>query len=146
MPLDPLPIRLHPTGRDTIGMEGIASVSYQLTGWLRLGDEGLTLELTGTRTTQQVSLDKIGTDVQELQLEWFELPFHRIAGALLIGGWWRPRLELRTRSDADLEGLPATRGVTLALRTHRRDRGLAQAIASEIEVRVDAPPQLGAER
>lgn len=111
------------------------SVSWQLTGWLRLGDEGVTLELTGTRTTQQVSLDKIGTDVQEMPLDRFELPFDRIAGAWLIGGWWMPQLELRTRSDDDLKGLPAVRGVTLALRIQRRDRGLAQAIASEIEAR-----------
>jgi hypothetical protein len=119
-------------------MEGIASVSWQLTGWLRLDDEGVTLELTGTRTTQQVSLDKIGSDVHEMPLDRFELPFGRISGAWLLGGWWRPRLELRTRSDDDLKGLPAVRGVSLALRVHRRDRELACTVASEIEARVNA--------
>lgn len=138
MSLNPLPFRLHPHGSDTIGFEGIESVSYRLDGLLRLADQSVTLEWTGTRTTEQVSLDKIGTDVDKLPLDWFELPFRRIAGAWLIGGWWRPRLELRARGYDDLAGVPSRRGVTLRLRIHRRDRGLARAIASEIEARVAA--------
>ena len=151
MSLNLLPFRLHPTGRDTIGFERIESVSYRLSGLLRLADQGVILEWTGTRTTQQVSLDKIGTDVDQLPLECFELPFGRIAGAWVIGGWWRPRFELRARQDEDLNGVPSTRGVTLSLRIHRRDRGLAHAIASEIAARVAATmvafgnrPRLGA--
>lgn len=136
MALEPLPFRLHPTGRDTIGLNGIASVSYRLTGWLRLSDQSVTMEWAGTRTTEQVSLDNIGTDVDQLPLEGFELPFGRIAGAWVVGGWWRPRFELRARGSDDLDGVPSTRGVTLALRIHRRDRGLARAIASVIEARV----------
>jgi len=73
MSLNPLPFRLHPTGRDIIGFAGIESVSYQLNGLLRLADQSVTMEWTGTRTTEQVSLDKIGTDVDELPVEWFEL-------------------------------------------------------------------------
>ena len=138
MPLDPLPFRLRPTGSDTIGFEGIESVSYRLNGLLRLAKQSVTLEWTGTRTTEQVSLDKFGTDVDELPLQWFELPFGRIAGAWVIGGWWAPRLELRARGHDDLNGMPSKRGVTLRLRIHRRDRDLARAIASEIEARVAA--------
>lgn len=136
MSLNPLPFRLHPTGRDTIGLEGIASVSYRLSGFLRLADQGVALEWTGTRTTEQVSLDRIGTDLDELPLERFELPFGRIAGAWVIGGWWRPRFELRAWGSADLNGVPSTRGVTLPLRIHRRDRSLARAVALEITERV----------
>jgi hypothetical protein len=138
MPLNPLPFRLNPTGRDTLGFEGIESVSYRVDGLLRLADQSVTLEWTGTRTTEQVSLDKIGTDVDELPLEWLEVPFGRLAGAWVIGGWWWPRLELRARGVEDFDGVPATRGVTLRLRIHRRDRRLAHAIASEIEMRVAA--------
>jgi hypothetical protein len=134
MPLNPLPFRLNPTGRDTLGFEGIESVSYRVDGLLRLADQSVTLEWTGTRTTEQVSLDKIGTDVDELPLEWLEVPFGRLAGAWVIGGWWWPRLELRARGVEDFDGVPATRCVTLRLRIHRRDRRLAHAIASEIEM------------
>lgn len=86
MPLNPLPFRLSPTGRDTLAFEGIESVSYRFDGFLRLADQSVTLEWSGTRTTEQVSLDKIGTDVDEFPLEWLELPFRRLAAAWVIGG------------------------------------------------------------
>ena len=138
MPLNPLPFRLHPTGRDAIGFEGIESVSYRLSGLLRLADQCVILEWTGTRTIEQLSLDKVGTDVEQLPMEWFELPYERIAGAWVVGGWWRPRLELRAREDGDFTGMPSSRGVTLPLRIHRRDCGVARGIASEIDARVAA--------
>lgn len=138
MPLNPLPFRLSPTGRDTLALEGIESVSYRFDGFLRLADQSVTLEWSGTRTTEQVSLDKIGTDVDEFPLEWLEVPFRRLAAAWVIGGWWWPRLELRARGVEDFDQVPAARGITLRLRIRRRDRGLARAIASEIEARVAA--------
>ena len=136
--LNPLPFRLNVPGRDTVGLGGIESVSYRVSGLLRLADQSVTLEWTGTRTTEQVTLDKIGTDVDEFPLEWMELPFGRIAGAWVIGGWWWPRFELRALGKNDFIGVPSTRGVTLRLRIHWRDRSLAAALASEIEARVAA--------
>ena len=135
---DPLPFRLKAPGSDTLGFEGIESVSYRVDGLLRLADQSITLEWTGTRTTEQVSLDKVGTDVDELPPEWLELPIGRIAGAWVVGGWWRPRLELRARESGDFDGVPAARGVTLPLWIHRRDRGLARALALEIQACVAA--------
>jgi hypothetical protein len=85
-----------------------------------------------------VSLDRVGTDVAEVASDWLDLPFERIAAAWVIGGWWRPQLEIRTRSIEDLEDVPAARGITLRLRIHRRDRRLALAIAAEIEARFQA--------
>ena len=72
MTLKPLPFRLNPTGRDSVDLDGIASVSHVLTGRL-------------------------------------------LAGAWVLGGWWMPRFDLRVRSVEDPEGVPATRGVALAL-------------------------------
>jgi hypothetical protein len=151
MSLNPIPFRLKVPGRDAVEWGGIESVSYRVDGLLRLADKSVILEWTGTRTTQEVSFDKIGTDVDELPPQWLELPFGRIAGAWVVGGWWWPRLELRARGLEDFIGVPATHGVTLRLRIHRRDRGLARTIVFEIERRVAATllayenrPQLGA--
>lgn len=153
MSLDPLPFRIKPPGRDAVEWGGIESVSYRVDGLLRLVDQSITLEWTGTRTTQEVSFDKIGTDVDELPPKWLELSFGRIAGAWVVGGWWWPRLELRARGLEDFDGVPGTHGVTLRMRIHRRDRALARTIALEIERRVAAaalayedPPRLGAAR
>ena len=121
-----------------MGLEGIKSVSYRADGVLQLHDGVLTLEWTETRTTEQVSLERIGTEVDAFPAEWLELPMDRLAGAWVIGGWWRPQLELRARAPEDVESVPAARGITVRLHIHRRDRRLAQAIASEIEREVAA--------
>lgn len=151
MLLNPLPFRLKGPGRDAVEWAGIESVSYRVDGLLSLADQRVILEWKGTRTTQQVSFDGIGTDVDEFPPERLEVPFGRIAGAWVIGGWWWPRLELRARGLEDFDGVPGTHGVTLRMRIHRRDRVLARTIAFEIERRVAAAvlayenrPQLGA--
>lgn len=130
--LNPLPFRLGPPGKDTIDLEGIKSVSYRLEGLLHLTDDGIALEWTETRTIEQVSLGRIGTDVDESAVDVVEVPMERLLGAWVIGGWWWPRLELRARSFEDFAQVPGVRGVTLSLRIHRRDRELAQAIARRI--------------
>ena len=136
MTLQPLPFKLSATGRDSMGLDGIESVSYQSDGLLHLTDTGLLLEWTETRTSEKVSLERIGTDVTTFEPELLELPFERLAGAWVIGGWWWPRLELRAATLDDLAGAPGARGVTLVLKIHRRDRETARAIAAEVQARV----------
>jgi len=121
-----------------MGFGGIESVSHRADGILRVTEQGVALEWTEVQTVQQVSLDRVGTDVNELPPEWLELPSERIAGAWLVGGWWSPRLDLRAREIEDFEGVPGVRGVTLSLQIHRRDRPLARAIAQAIASRNEA--------
>jgi len=136
--LDPLPFRLKRPGWDSMGFSGIESVSHRAGGILRLTEQGVTLEWAEVQTVQQVSLERVGTDVNELAPDWLELPSERIAGAWLVGGWWAPRLDLRAREIEDFEGMPGVRGVTLSLRIHRRDRPLASAIAQAIASRIES--------
>lgn len=125
-----------------MGLGGIESVSHRADGVLSVTDEGVTLEWAEVQTVEQVSLERVGTDVIALPPEGLELPIERLAGAWLVGGWWSPRLELRAREVEDFEGVPGVRGVTLSLRIHRRDRPLAAAIARAIVSRMDGelPP------
>ncbi|HEX5635076.1 MAG TPA: hypothetical protein VFX50_17655, partial [Gemmatimonadales bacterium] len=129
---DPLPFRLKSPDKDSFALDGIASVSSRIDGLLQLTEAGVLLEWRETRTTDRVSFERIGTDVEELPTQWLELPFERIAGAWVIGGWWRPRMELRARGLDDFAGVPGSRGVTQVLQLHRRDRALALAMAAEI--------------
>lgn len=135
MALNPLPFRVSVPGRDTLDLELIESVSSRIDGLLHLRSNGVRLEWQETETREQVSLERVGTDVQRFELQPLELPYERIAGAWVIGGWWWPRLELRARSFTDLEGVPGARGITLMLRIQRRDRALARAVAAELAVR-----------
>ncbi len=138
--LGPLPFRLKRPGWDSLAFSGIESVSHRADGILRLTEQGVTLEWAEVQTIEQVSLERVGTDVIELPPEWLELPNERLAGAWLTGGWWSPRLDLRARDAEDFEGVPGVRGVTLGLQIHRRDRPLAGAIARAIASRMAAGP------
>ena len=112
MTVGPLPFRLHEPGEDNMGAWGIESISYRADGLLHLTDQGVTLEWTETRTHEQVSIDRVGTDVETFPREGVDLSVSQLAGAWVAGGWWRPRLELRVRLAQDLEGVPGKRGVT----------------------------------
>ena len=138
MTTDPLPFRLKRPGWDTMGFSGIESVSHRADGLLRLSDHGITLEWAEVQTVEQLSFDRVGTDVNQLPAEWLELPLDRLTGAWLVGGWWLPRLELRARSMEDFKDVPGVRGVTLTLRIQRRDRPLAQAITAALTSRIQA--------
>jgi len=138
MALHPLPVRLKLAPTDTVGPTGVESVSYRAEGLLHLMDWGIVLEWSETRTTERVSVERIGTDVEHLPAETVEVPFEQLVEAWVIGGWWWPQLELRARELGAFIGVPGVRGVTLRLRIHRRDRSLARAIAIEIRERAAA--------
>ncbi len=132
-----LPFRLKRPGWDSMGLGGIESVSHRADGVLRLTEEGVTLEWAEVQTVEEVSLERVGTDVRALPPEGLDVPIERLAGAWLVGGWWSPRRELRAREGEDFEAVPGVRGVTLSLRIHRRDRPLAAAIARAIVSRIE---------
>ena len=130
---EPLPFRLPVPGRDTIDGDGARSVSYRLEGFLHLVGSTLTVEWTGTKSTQQISFRGVKDHVDHLPVEWHEVPVGWITDARLRGGWWRPRLELRApRLDA-FEGIPSARAGSITLRIRRRDRELAGQMAVAID-------------
>ena len=144
MALHPLPIRLKHAGSDTVGFDGVESVSFRSEGLLHLMDWGIVLEWNQTRTTERVSMAGVATDVEELPLEAVEVPIELLVDARVIGGWWRPQIELRARGLDAFSGIPGVRGGTLRLLVHRRDRSLSRAIAIEIRERA-AAAELGFE-
>ena len=130
---EPLPFRLSVPGRDTIDADGARSVSYRLEGFLHLVGDLLTVEWTGTESTQQVSFTGVKDHVDPLPVEWLEIPVDWITEVRLRGGWWRPRLELRAgRLDA-FEDIPSARAASITLRIRRRDRELAGQMAVAID-------------
>ncbi len=136
---EPLPFRLRVPGKDTLDERGIRSVSYKVEGLLYLGGGILTLEWTGTRQVERVSLSGVRTDVKLLPLDALEIPVGWIRDARLRGGWWMPRLALRARRLDAFDGAPGARpgGITLWLK--RRDRALARELLVALELaRADA--------
>src|SRR5580765_6950374 len=130
MALHPLPVRLNQMGSQTVGPAAVESVSYRTEGLLHLTDWGLILEWSKTRTTQRVTMiGEVGTDVEEFPPEAIEMRIEDIAGASVIGGWWRrrPQIELRARGLEVFRGIPGVHGATLRFPIERRDRSLARA-------------------
>lgn len=132
--IDPLPFRLRVPGTDTVGFAGIKSVTYDVEGLLHLAGHTVTIEWSGTQTTEQVSLEKIGTDVDELPHDWLELPVTFISDARVLGVWWRPRFELRARRLDAFQIVPSARGATLTMKIRRLDRARAREMAVAIEL------------
>ncbi len=144
---EPLPFRLSVPGRDTIDADGARSVSYRLEGFLHIVDSILTVEWTGTESTQQVSFTSVTDHVDPLPVEWLEIPVDWITEVRLRGGWWRPRLELRARRLDAFEGIPSARAGSITLRIRRRDRELAGQIAVAIDcARADIAVAAGEDR
>ena len=130
--LNPLPFRLGVPGEETIKFSGIKSTGYNIEGLLHLSDLILTLEWTGTQTTEQVGFTGVGTETVELPGDWKEIPAAEIADASVRGFWWSPRLELRSRRLDTFEDIPTGRAATLRLKIKRQDRHNAREIAEAI--------------
>jgi hypothetical protein len=128
----PVPFRLKIPERGTVAVDGIESVSYQLEGLIHLADDIVTVEWTGTEATDRLSWSKIGTDVEYLPAEYVDIPVDWVSDVRVHGGWWRPRLELRTRRADALAGVPSSRGGAVDLCLRRRDRELARVMAAAI--------------
>lgn len=130
---EPLPIRLAIPGSDDVGFQGVESVSYKVYGLLHVTEGGIALEWSGTKTTEQVTFLNVGTEIDEIPLDWLEVPAGELMGVRLVGGWWRPAVELRARYMDAFERVPSVQGVLLRLRIARRDRALAREVVMEIE-------------
>jgi hypothetical protein len=125
MEVPPLPFRLSAPGEETIGIAGVKSIGYKMVGQIHLNDQWLVIEWTGTRTTEKLGITGIGTDVDQLPLEKFEIPVDHIVGARLTRAWWLPRLVLRALELDLFDDIPGSEPGIVSLRIKRSDRALA---------------------
>ncbi len=130
--VDPLPFRLGVTGSDTLSLDGARSVSYRMEGTLHLVDETVTIEWTGSKRTQHVDFGEVTDDVDHFPVEWLDVPVAWITSARLKGGWWAPRLILRSDRIDAFDGVPTAKQGSLKLRVLRRDRELARGMVQAI--------------
>jgi hypothetical protein len=132
MRVEPVPFHLPLPGRDTMGFDGIRSVSYRVHGLLHLDGEIATFEWSTTRHSERVSLTGVSVNDIATPPELLDVPVAWIADATLAGGWWRPRLVLRGRRLDAFDGVPGCGLGTVSLRVRWRDRPLAGAMAAAL--------------
>lgn len=137
--LNPLPFRLSLPGEDSVKLSGFRSISYNIEGLLHVSDLVVTVEWTGTQTTEQFTFEKVGTDVDKLPIDWVEIPASEISDARVYRYWWSPCLELRSRRLDTFDDIPSARSAILRLKINRRDRAHARDMAIAInEASADA--------
>lgn len=133
----PLPFKLGVPGEETINLGGMESTGYSLVGQLHLDDFTLIVEWTGTSTTEKVGFTGISITEDRLPLEELEIPVGYISSAKLIGGWWRPRLELRGIRLDLFDDVPGSKPGRVRLRIKRRDRDHALEFIIALEAAQD---------
>ena len=132
MRVEPVPFHLPLPGRDTMGFDGIRSISYRVHGLLHLDGEIATFEWSTTRHSERVSLTGVSVNDDATPPELLDVPVAWIADATLAGGWWRPRLVLRGRRLDAFDGVPGCGLGTVSLRLRWRDRPRAGAMAAAL--------------
>jgi hypothetical protein len=149
--IHPLPFRLRVPGADVIDSKGVRSVSYRLEGRAHFANDVLTLQWAGTRTTEQVSIKRIGTDVSHSPIGTLKVPVSWISDVRVRGGWWWPQIVLRARRLDAFDSVPGANPGIIVLKIRRADREHAHAFADAINSAsataplIDGPsrPELG---
>jgi hypothetical protein len=122
-----------------------------LEGRAHLANDVLTLDWAGTRTTEQVSVKRIGTDVSHSPIGTTEVPVSWISDTRVRGGWWWPQVVLRARRLDAFNDVPGANPGIIVVKIRRADRDHAQAFidainsASAMAPLIDGPsrPALG---
>lgn len=129
----PLPFTLKVAGHDAIDGFDIVSVSVKVDGIAYWADGMLTLEWAETQHVDEVSLSAVKSDVRSQPPLAIDIPIEVLTRARLLGGWWRPRIELEARYIETFANIPGAKPGRLALFIKRRDRSLAADIIAELE-------------
>ncbi|MFN0178223.1 MAG: hypothetical protein ACKVZ0_05450 [Gemmatimonadales bacterium] len=131
--MDPLPFRLMAPGQDVFEGLGVRSVSVKVEGLAHWSEGILTLEWSETQHIDEVSVTSVRSDVVVAPPLAIDIPVDVLAKATVVGGWWRPRLELRARYLDAFAHVPGAKPGRLELRIKLRDRGLAKELAADLE-------------
>ena len=130
----PVPFRLSLAGEETLDFRGVRSVGYKVEGLLHLENDSLTLEWAVDKTTENVGLSGVSTDVEKFDYEDLTLHLTWLTEVRLTGGFFRPwRIHLRaSRLDA-FDGIPAAKPGRISLKIRRRNRHIAAAMVAAIQ-------------
>jgi hypothetical protein len=133
-----LPFRLKVPGVDEFRDFKAVSMSYKFRGQLHILEHGVRIEWGGTASVEEVGTIEVRDDKVHLPDESLDVAFASLYRAQLLGGWWRPRVELQARELAALAIVPSSEAGLVRLWIGRGDRGLAQRMADEINAGIAA--------
>lgn len=135
-----LPFRLKVPGKDEITGLHAVSTSYSFHGLLRLEGLALSIEWGGVAQVQDVGALSIRDDKLALPDERLTVPVSHLYPARLVGGWWRPRLVLRSKVYGALAIVPSEELGSVQFWYARGDRAAAIAMAAGLSAAIAAAP------
>jgi hypothetical protein len=141
--METLPFWLKVGKKETVTWTGFHTARYRFQGFLRLANNSLLLEWSGTTKIEDVGFLGIKSRTHALPHEQMELPLEQLRGIELRGGWLRPRVELSTAFEA-LSIVPSEELGRVRLWIHRSDGALARQLVQEIRRRLPSTGLLGA--
>lgn len=131
--MDSLPFTLRVRGHDVIDGLDVFSISVKVEGMASWADDtGLTLEWAETQHIDEVSFTRVRSDVVSQPPLAIDIAVDELAGVAVLGGWWRPRVELKGRYLDTFTHVPGSQPGRVALWIRRRDRNLANQLASAL--------------
>jgi hypothetical protein len=131
-----LPFRLKVPGVDEVRDFKAISRSYRFRGQLQVREQGLCIEWGGTARVQEADTIDVRDDQIHLPDESLDVPFTSLYRAQVLGGWWRPRLELQARELAALAIVPSSEAGLVRFWIAHRDRAVARQVAEQINAGV----------
>ncbi len=137
---DPLPFKLSVAGHDDIDGLDVVSLSVKVDGMAHWSEGVLTLEWAETQYIDEVSLVSVRSEVVPQPPLAVDIPVEVLAGATVVGGWWRPRVELRARYLDTFAHIPGARPGRLSLRISRQDRALAKRLVAVLQSAIAPAP------
>lgn len=127
-----LPFTLRVPDKDAFSLSRLTSTKYRFQGRLRLTGDLLLIEWSGTAVVEEVGMLGIAEETVALPHESLALQLDAIANVQLLGGWWRPRIEL-TGSELDsLRLVPSEDGGRVCFWIARSDRGRAAELVASL--------------
>lgn len=128
----PVPFRLKVPGKDLSSVGTVAWTTFRLEGLLSFDSGALRIQWSGTGLLDAVTGVDVRSEVVPIPSETLVVPLEQIRSARLLGGWWRPRLEL-TANDLDtLRSVPSEDGGRLRFWLALGDRRLATQVVAEL--------------
>ncbi len=137
--MEALPFSLKVPGEDSITLTAISSTTFKFSGLLRLDGAVLHLEWEGSAQVEEVESLSVRDETVPLPEEALDLPLEELRSIALLGGWWRPRVELCARSLGALNIVPSEEGGRVALWIARRDRASAATLVAAATRALRAP-------
>ncbi len=119
-------------GQDSVTLTGAVSIQYRFRGCMRVEDDYLRIEWTGTGKREAAGL--LGVEVSEtpLPVESLDLPLREVRLFRLHAGWFRTRVTLAAHGLDALRIIPSEENGVVHFWIPRADRPLAAQLIAAV--------------